>query len=359
MSLLRMAGPQVQPEIYQHYTAHFTVVRDARERARAIERETLNAGESLSRTVDNWEPVRKGANAIAALGVADVSVMAWNIEALARLEGFDGLAKGFDLAVEHLQQHWPQVFSPDMASEAALLAPFSGLNGISSEGSLIQPIRLMPLLPGYGFGTMNLWMLQSAERNPSSAAAAQVNQAKSDVQPEALRTLLNAVVRSCAAYARLSGLMDSLCGADAPGSSFTTQILDECQDAAKRLGVEILGEEPQEQALPAAALDLPVPDERIEPRFNGELGLKTAPAPKETHDILTREEAFAQLLRIAHFFRRTEPHSPLSYSIETMVRRGRMTLPDLLAELMPEGEARTRFLTTAGIHFDPSDPKPT
>jgi type VI secretion system protein ImpA len=51
----------------------------------------------------------------------------------------------------------------------------------------------------------------------------------------------------------------------------------------------------------------------------------------------------------ADFFKRTEPHSPLGYTLEEVVRRGRLPLQDLLKELITEDEVRNRFLIAAGI----------
>src|SRR5262249_55018784 len=39
--------------------------------------------------------------------------------------------------------------------------------------------------------------------------------------------------------------------------------------------------------------------------------------------IQTREQALEQLLKVADFFRRTEPHSPVSYALDQVVRWGR------------------------------------
>ena len=44
--------------------------------------------------------------------------------------------------------------------------------------------------------------------------------------------------------------------------------------------------------------------------------------------IRTREDAFRTLLKVAEFFRKTEPHSPISYTLEELVRRGRLPLAD-------------------------------
>jgi predicted component of type VI protein secretion system len=63
----------------------------------------------------------------------------------------------------------------------------------------------------------------------------------------------------------------------------------------------------------------------------------------------TREDAFRDLLEIADFFRRTEPHTVVSYALEQIVRWGRMSLPELLAELIPEEPSRKNLFKQVGI----------
>jgi type VI secretion system protein ImpA len=67
----------------------------------------------------------------------------------------------------------------------------------------------------------------------------------------------------------------------------------------------------------------------------------------------TREDALRALGEIANFFRRTEPHSPLSYTLDEAVRRGRMTWPDLLAEIVADTDTRNNILNTLGIRPPP------
>ena len=55
------------------------------------------------------------------------------------------------------------------------------------------------------------------------------------------------------------------------------------------------------------------------------------------------------LEEIAAFFLRTEPLSPLSYTLQDAVRRGRMTWPELLAEIVPDWTTRATILTRLGI----------
>jgi type VI secretion system protein ImpA len=55
------------------------------------------------------------------------------------------------------------------------------------------------------------------------------------------------------------------------------------------------------------------------------------------------------LLLVADFFKRTEPHSLVSYRLEETVRLGRMALPELLSELIPQENARVEAMKMVGV----------
>ena len=71
--------------------------------------------------------------------------------------------------------------------------------------------------------------------------------------------------------------------------------------------------------------------------------------------IASREDALRALGQIADFFRRSEPHSPLSYTLDEAVRRGRMTWPELLAEVVADTDTRNTILNTLGIRPPPPE----
>jgi type VI secretion system protein ImpA len=70
--------------------------------------------------------------------------------------------------------------------------------------------------------------------------------------------------------------------------------------------------------------------------------------------VATREDAFRALLQVADFFRRTEPHSPVSYALEQAVRWGRMPLPELFGELISDEAIRTELFRRIGIPRPPA-----
>jgi len=70
--------------------------------------------------------------------------------------------------------------------------------------------------------------------------------------------------------------------------------------------------------------------------------------------VMTRDDALEGLLKVADFFRRTEPHSPVSYALEQAVRWGRMPLPKLLEDLVSDSGVREEMFRRLGIQ-NPND----
>ena len=71
--------------------------------------------------------------------------------------------------------------------------------------------------------------------------------------------------------------------------------------------------------------------------------------------IVSRDDALRVLGEIANFFRRTEPHSPISYTLDEAVRRGRLSWPELLAEVVADMNTRNGILNMLGIRPPPPE----
>jgi len=61
---------------------------------------------------------------------------------------------------------------------------------------------------------------------------------------------------------------------------------------------------------------------------------------------------FNTLLEVAKFFRQTEPHSPLPYLLERVVRWGKMPLPLLLRELIQDDQSWSNLCNLTGIEVE-------
>ncbi len=309
-------------------------IKDARNQARAAER-GISPGENISLS-PLWSDVSNLGLHIISSNSKDLEVLAWLAEAELRLRGFEGLRDVYQAIASLLDKHWEKFHSVGTDDIEERLAPLSGLNGIGGEGTIIQAIRLSPLVPTKKFGQLSLWDFQLSQRPNETKRREELNQAALEAGTAAMTAHLATVTGCITAFDRLVTILNERCGQMAPPSSNTHNVLQEAALALRAVaGLEHATGEAATQALQDASA--------IEQPQNGH------PKSVSTDAIGSREEAFELLLAVARYFRRTEPHSPISMSIETMVRRGRMDFSELLAELLPEQQARNAVLTAAGI----------
>ncbi|WP_459461678.1 type VI secretion system protein TssA [Rhizobium sp. No.120] len=308
-------------------------IKDARNQARAAER-GISPGENISIS-PLWADVSNLGLQIISSKSKDLEVLAWLAEAELRLRGFEGLRDVYHAIASLLDKHWEKFHSVGVDDIEERLAPLSGLNGIGGEGTIIQAIRLSPLIPGAKFGQFSLWDFQLSQRPNEVKRRDELSQAVLEAGTAAMSSHLETVSGCIAAFDRLVSVLNDRCGQMAPPSSNTHNVLQEAALALRSLaGIE------SDEVVAAG-----------EPQQGGGEQVQVRPRALSVEQIGSREEAFELLLVVARYFRRTEPHSPISMSIETMVRRGRMDFSELLAELLPEQQARNAVLTAAGIQL--------
>ena len=264
----------------------------------------------------------------------DLEVLAWVAEAHLRLHGFRALGEIYAAAAALLRNHWEQLHSIGEEPEERF-APLAGLNGIGSEGTLIQALRLVPLVPGAKFGQFSLWDFQLGLRSGETERREELQEAVDRAGRDAMAAYLTDLDQCIADFDALTALLDERLGEAAPPSSNTRNVLLEAAAAIRTLAAI---EAPADAASTAEEAEAPA---------GGQLPIVVNAARR--NGIASREEAFELLLTVARYFRRSEPHSPISLAIETLVRRGRMDFSELLAELLPEKNTRNAVLTAAGI----------
>ena len=339
----------------------YYAIKDARNAARAAERrlEAADDEERQNATPPDWKAVLQHATKALAEKSKDLEIAAYLIEAQARLKGFAGLRDGFRLARELSEQFWDGIYPlPDEEGVETRVAALTGLNGEDSEGTLIAPISRIPItesdhltLADYRAALNTAKIADPKVREKKVAAGAMTMEALQKAVNEtpakfyaALYEDLNLAIEE---FGKLGAEMDKRCGPKAPPTSAIraalTAVLDCLKDVARA-------------KLPAPKSAAPEADAAAdgEPAANGEA--KAAGHGVPVGEIRSREDALNQLMKVADFFRRTEPHTPVSYAIEQAVRWGRMTLPELLQELIPDDAPRKGFFKQVGIA--PPEPPP-
>ncbi|MBO0662657.1 type VI secretion system protein TssA [Jiella sp. MQZ9-1] len=336
-------------------------LKDARNAARADERATL-PGDQI-RVSASWQEVNRLATTILTEHGQDIEVLAWLAEAQLRLGGFDGLRDVFDVMEVLFRERWDQLHSIDDEELEDKVAPIAGLNGVGVEGSLIQPIRLAPLVPSGNFGQFSLWDYQMSQRAGETNRHDELMEAIAEAGSEVMARHHQIIVECAATCERISALLEERCGQDAPPTSKIVAAIKEVAAAVRVLaGIEATPEPvvgPAASARPRSANGhddipaAPTTDEASAPAASppSEAAPQPSPAtlPVSALVIKSRDEAFQVLAAVARYFRYAEPHSPIAASIDTMVRRGRMDFADLLSELLPDTGVRHQVLTAAGI----------
>ncbi len=334
--------------------AVFRVLKDARAAARAAERNVVWEDEGPTVAKADWSPVLKLApQALATVNRKILEITAWLIEALLRTHGFAGLRDGFRLACGLVERYWEQIYPlPDAEGLETRLAPLTGLNGVEGDGVLIPAICNVPITAGASAGPFHLGHYRQAldlERieDPEKRAARidkgavslpTLQKAVAETPAEFYQTLRADLSECSAEFEKLSAVLEEKCGTDssghslAPPSSNIRNALQACREAIDYLA-------PAAASSPGGA--------------TGPAGLPAEVAEggvgKLWDHVRNREDAFRALLQVAEFFKRTEPHSPVSYALEQAVRWGRMPLPDLLGELVPEESVREQLFKMIGI----------
>lgn len=324
----------------------------ARNSAREIERKNAS-GVDLGSPDDDWRKVYEVAPKILMQESKDLEVACWYLEALLRRFGFQGLRDGLKLLNGLVENFWDDLYpTPDEDGLETKVAPITGLNGSGQEGVLIAAIRTSLITQGNSTGPFAFWECQKALANQRIQDSdnrekefkrlgfefEDMEKAVSESSSEYMTSLRDNLTECIALYRQLSGRLDEYCGTyDAPPTSMVTSLLEECLSVVKHLAQDKFPVEEVTETGDTNATD--------------EGATSTAPsAPTRAAGPLeTREQAFKQLLEIAEFFRKREPHSPISYVLEKAVKWGNMPLFELMRELIADENSLAEYGKLTGV----------
>jgi type VI secretion system protein ImpA len=335
-------------------TSLYNRLRDARSDARDAER-GQDRGEADARDpAPLWRTVREVTVQTLTENTKDLEVAAWMTEALVRSHGLAGLTAGAQVMAGLAETYWDGLFPlPDDYGMETRVAPVTGLNGRDGNGSLIQPLYMTTLfnrpdgspMTYYQFRQSEQLSTLEAERRQQRIAAGAIPFEDLEREARAAGVARFGAVLADARAARdawqaMAAIIDAKAGADAPSTTAVRDLVSGIIEIVSRYA-------PADAAATEAA---PVGEAPAAPAA-GVLG-RIAVSPGQ---IASREDALRALGQIADFFRRSEPHSPLSYTLDEAVRRGRMTWPELLAEVVADTDTRNTILNTLGIRPPPPE----
>ncbi len=267
----------------------------------------------------NWRRVVELAADLLCQHTKDLWVAGWLTEAQTRVAGIAGFRDSMRLCREMSEKYWDNIYprpDPD-DGYAHTVAQLSGL-----DNSMTASLEGSPMLPAdERLNWTNYHLALALERSdpeersrrlehgvlPLSYFEGALRRAKSEDLLKARATLVEAR-EECE---RFGESLDALCGKDdsgyplGPPTSIMERALDNMLKDFDMLTTGLLEDETDHDADEGTALT---------PTAVGQ-SLSNQP-------VASRDEALQHLLRVADFFRKTEPHSPVSYALEQAVRWG-------------------------------------
>ena len=358
------AGENLQ--VSEEGRAARSALRDLREEARRIERraddgDSSEGGWPAARGV--WVEVRDGGLDILRNRSRDLDIAAMTIEALARTDGFAGLAAGFAMTRVMVELSWGDLFPiPDPedgpADDEAVVEertlPLQRLVGIDSEGLLMPAILHIPLTQSrsdeqyalcHWRSSRDLVHEESEEKlklavERGAVSPAQFEQAVASTPLPHLKEVYLELCQAAEQWELLSTAVSSASGGTAvlPAGPIR-DLFEEC-DAAIRTFAPAAIPAPEQTATDSgdAATD--------DAGGDGESGGGRPGAPTG------RAEAFSQLESIADFFERHDPHSLIGAQIRNVVRLGRLPREAYYRELLRDEAALALLFRASGMDGD-------
>jgi len=340
-------------------TSKYQQIKIARSAARAAERKSVYDGDNTEAD-EHWRKILSLAPDILQTQSKDLEIVSWLTEALVRRYGFQGLRDAYLVINGLVENFWDTIYPmPDEDGMETRTSPLAGLNGEGAEGVLIAPIRKVPITEGDAPGPFSFWQYQLAS-DAQRAASDSLRESKIEKLGFSLETIDRAVESSSSDFfvnqladlsetidlcKKLNTLLDERCGAqNAPSTRNIIEVLEECRGVVTHIG---------KSKFPTPEADEPEMTESSADNGATQGSSGSNNTAKAVNDAInSREQALKQLQAISTFFRKTEPHSPLSYLLEKTVRWGNMPLTELIAELIPDSTAREHFSQLTGVVSD-------
>lgn len=342
--------------------SNYSQIKDARRAARDAERNNMFDGDNTE-AHEHWNRIFLLAPKVIAQQAKDIEIACWLTEALVRKSGFQGLKDGFTLIRQLIENYWEQGLYPveDEDGIETRVAPIAGLNGEGADGVLLSPIRNSFITEDASYEPYSLWQYQQAidisrlsdERKQQDQierigfSMENIEKAVAQSSSEYYGALFEDIEICLTEYKAIDALLSDFCGSyEAPPTSKIIELMENAKGAINHIA---------KAKLPIIT-DISDNDEESnsEQENEQEISQTTTQSNVAANALNSRDDAFKQLNTIAEYFRKTEPHSPISYMLTKTVKWGNMPLEELMKELIPDSSSRDTYSSLTGVSVDDS-----
>jgi type VI secretion system protein ImpA len=340
----------------------FEMLKEARR-----EEELLNQGEwKRDLKVADWPKVIQTATKILESEGKDLQAACWLVEGLVKRNGFIGLRDGLRVLRRLHEQFWdsfyPLIEDGDVEFRSGRLEALNKVLPMAIKGiGLIHP----PGGPVYGYWhykeaqdveNLRRGAASDAEKRRQLSEALEEGKLESDKFEKAAAAtplthcsaLLDQISQAWEEFGLFDKVLEEKYGENAPSLRQIKDAIAECRAlmdsiVKKKGGIGLSSET-------ATMSNSDQTDEEAVVSGNGQ-GFGPTVDPR------SRLEALRQLSRVAEFFRKTEPHSPVSYLVQRAARWGEMPLDEWLQEVIKNDGVLGEVRETLGLNPPKSEPE--
>lgn len=294
----------------------------------------------------------------------DLQIAAWLSESLVKQYGFAGLRDSLKLVIGFQENFWetvyPEIDEGDMEGRANAIEWMDTQVSFALKGAVITGGD------GYSFFDYedskrfdipeNIDTLDSNDQQKYQQLQAQAekeNRVTGDRWRKAKAASRRAfyedlafVIEECSTeFKELNRVAEEKFDRNqTPGTSNLKKVLDDIQTLVKKLLEDKRAEEP-DAADETATTDGGSGEAETSGATNGTAKMMTTAGA-----IQNRQDALKRLADLAEFFRKTEPHSPISYLVQRAVKWGEMPLENWLQDVIKDETVLYQLRQTLGFN---------
>lgn len=289
----------------------------------------------------DWRKVRRLSEHVLRYQSKDMQVTCWYIEAMTHLYGPGGMQQGLVFLAKFISMFWATCW-PSL--EEGLEIRYNIF--IRLDKTLSNFLKVYPLLKNKDITHSNWYKALAFEHSLSISSEKRENiiSIEGDQSVEAYRKTVNnyapdVIRKQIIELSQLPTVIDEV---EASYFFYSHEDVHKIFSNTRQTIGELT--ELLERFLPQDKLDNDTPDLSSVKLNGGDLiqDLKL-PENEKPLTLMTRDKAIEQLEIIAHFFRQTEPTSPVPYLIERAVRWSKMSISEWLEELLKDKESMEKI----------------
>jgi type VI secretion system protein ImpA len=286
----------------------------------------------------DWEEVVRLATEALRERSKDLQISAWLAEAVVKTSGFPGLRDGLKLVRGIQERFWenlyPEIEDGDLEARANAIALLDRQSAMA-----IQEVPVTRS-PAYSFLQWEAVKVSgtapaAGDGSPGAAPEGQItledfNKARGATRRAYYEELLGVLNECWSEFEALDRVMDEKFGRQTPGLGELKKSLDKVRDWA----------------------DKTTKEKRLEEPTGGEAGAEGEAGQEGSGPagaVRGRQDALRRLAEVAEYFRRTEPHSPVSYLVQRAIAWGQMPLDAWLGDVIKDGALLESLRETLGL----------